>query len=91
MIIVGVICILTGSIRAICQTSKNEAVETTPKHGERRIVEDRGQIWTESYHAFPGWSRLRSFETLEEAKADKARWDEISKRVDEGVKVIVPQ
>lgn len=82
LIVIGIICILTGSIRAL------SGGEPRPRHGDRRIIQDGDAIWTEDYNAFPGWTRRDRFATLEAAKADKAAWDSIHKRDQNPPKVI---
>lgn len=74
----GVILIVIAVIRgAIAHNAKIERGEI-PKHADRRIVKhaDSG-YWIEQYHAHPGWSLMKRFDSLEAAKADKATWDQI--------------
>lgn len=81
LIIAGFACILVGTVRAMIQ--HNATVESGPQHGDRRIVIEGSDCWMEQYHAFPGWSRRDRFDTLDDAKGDKARWDAIHKRIKE--------
>ena len=77
LILAGILCILTGAIRAL--NEKAPPAPPSPEHGEKRIMQIGGLVWMECYNAFPGWSRLQSYSSLEEAQKDKALWDELRK------------
>lgn len=72
LIIVGFVLVCAGVINL----PKSEA-KKRPEHGDRRIVQEGGRIWIESYQSFPGWVKKQDFDTLDAARQDKARWDEI--------------
>lgn len=73
--IIGAILIVVAAVRGMVAHAKEQ--DKLPKHGAQRIVKQGNRYWIESYSAFPSWNRSKRFDSLDEARAEKAIYDKL--------------